>query len=113
MIFYFVTGSVSFSPNTISWALPWHIGPLISSEKFELLEVNLSVDGQRLEASDFAAGKFSLNISDEHIIVEIPVGADGGFFQVGGSKFTEAAFTPGPISYCSDTVGPRSIESID
>ncbi|XP_075869688.1 uncharacterized protein LOC142879981 [Nelusetta ayraudi] len=74
-------GSVSFSPNTILWALPWHIDPLISSEKFELLEVHLSVDGQRLEAPDLAARKFSLNISDAYVIVEIPVGADGGSFQ--------------------------------
>lgn len=85
---YFFTGSVSFTQSTILWALPWHIDPLISSEKFELLEVNLSVGGRRLKAHELATLKYSVNISDAYIIVEIPVGADGGSFQVGSSKFT-------------------------
>lgn len=84
----FVTGSVSFTPRTILWALPWHIDPLISSDKFELLEVNLSVGGRRLGAPELASLKISVNISDAYIIVGIPVGAEGGSFQVGSSKFT-------------------------
>lgn len=91
IFFNFVIGSVFFTPSTILWALPWHIDPLISSEKFELLEFNLSVGGRRLNALELASLKYSVNISDAYIIVEIPVGADGGFFQVGSSKFTPAS----------------------
>lgn len=108
MIFSFIlSGSVSFTPSTILWFLPWHIDPLISSEKFELLEVNLTVGGRRLKAPELAALKYSVNISDAHIIVEIPVGADGGSFQVRSSKFT-----PGSMRHSYETGWGSSAESL-
>uniref|UniRef100_UPI0037E87E56 uncharacterized protein n=1 Tax=Semicossyphus pulcher TaxID=241346 RepID=UPI0037E87E56 len=74
-------GSVSFTPNTISWFLPRHIDPLISSGQFQLLEVHMGVDGQRLDAAEMAARRYSLSVNDIHIIVEIPIGAAGGYFK--------------------------------
>ncbi|XP_070781578.1 uncharacterized protein [Enoplosus armatus] len=74
-------GSVSFTPNTISWFLPRHIDPLISSGQFKLLEVHVGVDGQRLDAAEMAARRYSLSVGDVHVVVEIPVGAVGGYFK--------------------------------
>ncbi|XP_071324078.1 uncharacterized protein [Trachinotus anak] len=74
-------GSASFTPNTITWYLPRHIDPLISSGQFKLLEVHMGVDGHRLDAAEMAARRYSLFINDMHIVIEIPVGAVGGSFK--------------------------------
>ncbi|XP_044025914.1 uncharacterized protein LOC122863455 [Siniperca chuatsi] len=74
-------GSVFFSPNSISWFLPRHIDPLISSGQFQLLEVHMGVDGQRLDAAEMAARQYTLSVGDIHIVIEIPIGAVGGYFK--------------------------------
>uniref|UniRef100_A0A671W4U6 ZP domain-containing protein n=1 Tax=Sparus aurata TaxID=8175 RepID=A0A671W4U6_SPAAU len=75
------TGSVSFTPNTISWFLPRHIDPLVSSGHFRLLEVHMGVDGQRLDPAEMAARGYTLSVNDVYIVVEIPIGAVGGYFK--------------------------------
>ncbi|KAG8011372.1 Zona pellucida sperm-binding protein 2 [Nibea albiflora] len=74
-------GSVSFTLNTITWFLPRHIDPLIHSGQFKLLEVHMGIDGQRLEPAEIAARRYSLTVNDVYIIVEIPIGAVGGYFK--------------------------------
>ena len=80
------TGSVSFTPNMITWFLPRHIDPLISSGQSKLLEVHMGIDGQRLDAAEMAARQYSLSINDLHIVIGIPVGAVGGYFKVSGTE---------------------------
>uniref|UniRef100_A0A8D3B8A3 ZP domain-containing protein n=1 Tax=Scophthalmus maximus TaxID=52904 RepID=A0A8D3B8A3_SCOMX len=70
-------GSVSFTPNHITWYLPRHIDPLISSGQFKLLEVHMGIDGQRLDAGEMAARRYSLSATDMYVVVEIPIGAAG------------------------------------
>uniref|UniRef100_A0A7N8YKA6 Uncharacterized LOC113137211 n=1 Tax=Mastacembelus armatus TaxID=205130 RepID=A0A7N8YKA6_9TELE len=65
----------------VTWYLPWHIDPLISSDQFKLLEVYMGIDGQRLNATEMAARQYSMSANDMYIIVEIPVGAVGGYFK--------------------------------
>ncbi|KAM3603292.1 uncharacterized protein V6R79_020033 [Siganus canaliculatus] len=73
--------SVFFTANTISWFLPRHIDPLVSSGQIKLLEVHVGVDGQRLDPAETAARKYSLTVNDLYVILEIPVGAAGGYFK--------------------------------
>lgn len=70
----------------ISWFLPRHIEPLISSSQFKLLEVHVGVDGQRLDPAEMAARRYSLSVTDLHVILQIPVGAVGGYFKVSGTE---------------------------
>lgn len=42
----------------------------------------MGVDSQRLEPAEMAARRYSLTVNDVHIIIEIPVGAVGGYFKV-------------------------------
>uniref|UniRef100_A0A665WCD2 Uncharacterized LOC115038229 n=1 Tax=Echeneis naucrates TaxID=173247 RepID=A0A665WCD2_ECHNA len=74
-------GSVSFTPDTITWYLPCQVDPLISSGQFKLLEVHMGVDGQRLDAAEMAARQYTLFLNDLHVVVQIPVGAAGGHFK--------------------------------
>uniref|UniRef100_I3JFN5 Uncharacterized LOC100695742 n=1 Tax=Oreochromis niloticus TaxID=8128 RepID=I3JFN5_ORENI len=69
---------VSFTPTMITWRLPQHIDPLMSSGRVQLLEVYLGINGQRLDPTEMPA-KLSADVS--YIIVQIPVGADGGYFK--------------------------------
>ncbi|XP_056437863.1 uncharacterized protein LOC130374906 [Gadus chalcogrammus] len=75
------TGGFSVTDNTISWFMPRHIDPLISADRFKLLEVHMGVNGQRLDAEEMAARQYTLVINDVHIITKIPVGAIGGYMK--------------------------------
>lgn len=56
----------------------------------------MGVNGQRLEPTEMAARRYSLTVNDVYIIVEIPVGAVGGYFKVSGSEL----FPYFKISFC-------------
>ncbi|KAJ7988051.1 hypothetical protein DPEC_G00319630 [Dallia pectoralis] len=74
-------GSLAFTPELISWYLPRHIDPLFSSDAFTLLELYMGIDGKRLDRKEMAARKYSVSVTEIHIIVEIPVGAVGGYYK--------------------------------
>ncbi|CAB1445155.1 unnamed protein product [Pleuronectes platessa] len=76
-----VEGSVHFTPNAITWFLPRHIDPLVTAGQFKLVEVHVGVDGERLDATEMAARRYSLSVNNIYVILEIPVGATGGFFK--------------------------------
>uniref|UniRef100_A0A3Q2VSK0 Uncharacterized LOC102292328 n=1 Tax=Haplochromis burtoni TaxID=8153 RepID=A0A3Q2VSK0_HAPBU len=69
---------VSFTPTMITWRLPQRIDPLMSSGRVQLLEVYLGINGQTLDPTQMPA---KLSTDDSYIIVQIPVGADGGYFK--------------------------------
>ncbi|XP_034086545.1 uncharacterized protein LOC117555698 [Gymnodraco acuticeps] len=70
-------GGVFFTKTSIRWFLPRRIDPLIYSKHFRLLEVNMGVDGRKLEATELSARNYSLTLDDLYVIVEIPIGAAG------------------------------------
>nr|ANO39570.1 zona pellucida protein ZPAX2 isoform 1 [Chionodraco hamatus] len=70
-------GGVFFTETSIRWFLPRRIDPMIHSKHFRLLEVNMGVDGRKLEATEMSARNYSLTLDDLYIIVEIPIGAAG------------------------------------
>ncbi|XP_061561100.1 uncharacterized protein LOC133417379 [Phycodurus eques] len=73
-------GSVYFTANVISWFLPTRIDPLISS-KVRLLEVHVGLDGRRLDPAEMSARRYNLTVDNKYILVQIPIGAPGGFFM--------------------------------
>ncbi|KAJ4920216.1 hypothetical protein JOQ06_027604 [Pogonophryne albipinna] len=70
-------GGVFITETSIRWFLPRRIDPLIYSKHFRLLEVNMGVDGRKLEATELSARNYSLTLDDLYVIVEIPIGAAG------------------------------------
>ncbi|KAK5903404.1 hypothetical protein CgunFtcFv8_007187 [Champsocephalus gunnari] len=70
-------GGVFFTETSIRWFLPRRIAPLICPKHFRLLEVNMGVNGRKLEASEISARNYSLTLDDLYVIVEIPIGAAG------------------------------------
>lgn len=76
-----LAGSVSFSDASIRWFLPKRITPLLSSGQLTLLDVGLGVDGRRLEAAELKARRYSLMEDETYIVVDIPIGAKGGYYK--------------------------------
>uniref|UniRef100_A0A3P8YDQ7 ZP domain-containing protein n=1 Tax=Esox lucius TaxID=8010 RepID=A0A3P8YDQ7_ESOLU len=74
-------GSVTFTPELITWYLPRHIDPLFSSDAFTMLELYMGIDGKRLDKQEMAARKYSVSLMEVHVIVKIPVGAVGGYYK--------------------------------
>uniref|UniRef100_A0A8C7HXS8 ZP domain-containing protein n=1 Tax=Oncorhynchus kisutch TaxID=8019 RepID=A0A8C7HXS8_ONCKI len=72
---------VAFTPEVITWYMPKHIDPLFSSDAFTMLEVYMGIDAKRLDTEEMAARNYSVLVTEAHIIVEIPVGAVGGYFK--------------------------------
>uniref|UniRef100_A0A8C7R994 ZP domain-containing protein n=1 Tax=Oncorhynchus mykiss TaxID=8022 RepID=A0A8C7R994_ONCMY len=69
------------TPEVITWYMPKHIDPLFSSDAFTMLEVYMGIDAKRLDTEEMAARNYSVLVTEAHIIVEIPVGAVGGYFK--------------------------------
>lgn len=46
----------------------------------------MGVDGQRLDPAEMAARGYTLSVNDVYIVVEIPIGAVGGYFKVSGTE---------------------------
>ncbi|XP_054910138.1 uncharacterized protein LOC129375232 [Poeciliopsis prolifica] len=74
-------GSVFFTRSTITWYLPWHIDPMTSSAQFNLLEVHFGINGQRLDAVEMQARKYSVALIDFYIVTELPIGGVGGYYK--------------------------------
>ncbi|XP_056150118.1 uncharacterized protein LOC130124794 [Lampris incognitus] len=90
-------GGVYFTPNMITWYMPTFIDPLISSKKFNLVEVHMGIDGRRLDAAQMASRQYSMSVGDIYITITIPVGAVGGYFKsyvLNGQYFTTYTIEP-------------------
>lgn len=46
----------------------------------------MGINGQRINPAEMAARQYSVSVKDKYIIIEIPVGAVGGYFKVSGTK---------------------------
>ncbi|KAI7800027.1 hypothetical protein IRJ41_022789, partial [Triplophysa rosa] len=64
----------------ISWHVPWHITPLVSSG-VEIFEVHLGVNGRRLSPAEMASRNYTMTFTESHIVVEIPIGAPDGYYK--------------------------------
>lgn len=68
----------------ISWRFPLHLTPLMSSE-VEILEVHMGIDGRRLTSEEMSSRNYGMSFTESHVVVEIPIGAPGGYYKVGFS----------------------------
>uniref|UniRef100_A0A6Q2XVN5 ZP domain-containing protein n=1 Tax=Esox lucius TaxID=8010 RepID=A0A6Q2XVN5_ESOLU len=66
---FFIAGSVTFTPELITWYLPRHIDPLFSSDAFTMLELYMGIDGKRLDKQEMAARKYSVSLMEVHVIL--------------------------------------------
>lgn len=65
----------------ISWHVPRHISPLVSSE-VEILEVHMGVNGRTLTPEEMGSRHYAMTFTESHIVVKIPIGAPDGYYKV-------------------------------
>ncbi|XP_041951703.1 uncharacterized protein LOC121711898 [Alosa sapidissima] len=75
------TGGVSFTEEMITWRLPRHITPLLSSASSETLQAYMGIEGQRLDEASMVAKGYSLYATDSHIVIEMPIGSPDGYYK--------------------------------
>ncbi|XP_062406280.1 uncharacterized protein LOC134097420 [Sardina pilchardus] len=75
------TGGVSFTEEMITWRLPRHITPLLSSGSSETLEAYMGIEGRRLDKASMVAKGYSLYATDSHIVIEMPIGSPDGYYK--------------------------------
>lgn len=76
------TGSVFFTPTTITWYLPRQPDPMIMPDQFNLLAMHFGINGQRLSPAEMQAQQYFLSVDDYFVVTQIPIGAVGGYFKV-------------------------------
>ncbi|XP_051732227.1 zona pellucida protein AX 2 isoform X2 [Ctenopharyngodon idella] len=74
------TNGASVVGQMIYWHFPLHITPLVSSE-VEILEVHMGINGRRLTPEEMSSRNFSMMFTESHVVVEIPIGAPGGYYK--------------------------------
>lgn len=77
-----ITDGAAVVGQLISWRVPLHITPLVSSG-VEIFEVHMGVNGRRLSYEEMASRNYTMTFTDSHIVVEIPIGAPDGNYKVG------------------------------
>lgn len=74
------TNGASVMGQLISWRVPLHITPLVSSD-VEISEVHLGINGRRLTPAEMASHNYTMTFTDSHIVVQIPIGAPDGYYK--------------------------------
>ncbi|XP_061668879.1 zona pellucida protein AX 1 [Syngnathoides biaculeatus] len=72
------TGGVLFTDDMISWHVPRRVTPLLDGS-VKILEMQMGINGQRLDRRQMAARGYTLSATDFHLIIEIPVGSPDGY----------------------------------
>ncbi|XP_027895362.1 zona pellucida protein AX 1 isoform X1 [Xiphophorus couchianus] len=74
------TGGLLFTEDLISWHVPRRVTPLLDGS-IRLVEMNMGINGLRLDKAQMAARGYYLYITDFYIIVEIPIGSPDGYYK--------------------------------
>lgn len=104
VLWRFNKGGVSFTEDLISWRLPRHITPLLSSSSCETLEAYMGIDGQRMDEATMIAQGYYFYVTDTHFVVEMPIGSPYGYYKVGNRRARTHVVTKGKPSVWVITV---------
>lgn len=72
----------SFTEDMITWKVPRVLTPLVSATPIKDLNVQMGIDGQKLNPETVEEREYKLDVGPNLITVQIPVGADGGYYKV-------------------------------
>ncbi|XP_058879716.1 uncharacterized protein LOC117402219 isoform X2 [Acipenser ruthenus] len=71
----------SFTEDMITWKVPRVLTPLVSATPIKDLNVQMGIDGQKLNPETVEEREYKLDVGPNLITVQIPVGADGGYYK--------------------------------
>ncbi|MGH0151573.1 UNVERIFIED_CONTAM: hypothetical protein FKN15_027222 [Acipenser sinensis] len=65
----------------ITWNVPRVLPPLVPTPQITTLDVQMGVDGRKLDPATIHNRDYKLDVGPQLITVKIPVGADGGYYK--------------------------------
>ncbi|MGH0191740.1 UNVERIFIED_CONTAM: hypothetical protein FKN15_072439 [Acipenser sinensis] len=65
----------------ITWNVPRVLPPLVPTPQITTLDVQMGVDGRKLDPAMIHNRDYKLDVGPQLIAVKIPVGADGGYYK--------------------------------
>ncbi|XP_058844877.1 uncharacterized protein LOC117412519 [Acipenser ruthenus] len=75
------TDGTSFTDEMIVWRVPRVIPPLVPTTPLTSLNVQMGIDGRKLDPATVNNRRYVLDVGPELITIKIPVGADGGYYK--------------------------------
>ncbi|MGH0189054.1 UNVERIFIED_CONTAM: hypothetical protein FKN15_033075, partial [Acipenser sinensis] len=75
------TDGTAFTEQMITWNVPRVLPPLVPTPQITTLDVQMGVDGRKLDPATIHNRDYKLDVGPQLITVKIPVGADGGYYK--------------------------------
>ncbi|MGH0120456.1 UNVERIFIED_CONTAM: hypothetical protein FKN15_066343 [Acipenser sinensis] len=75
------TDGTAFTEQMITWNVPRVLPPLVPTPQITTLDVQMGVDGRKLDPARIHNRDYKLDVGPQLITVKIPVGADGGYYK--------------------------------
>ncbi|MGH0178871.1 UNVERIFIED_CONTAM: hypothetical protein FKN15_000282 [Acipenser sinensis] len=75
------TDGTAFTEQMITWNVPRVLPPLVPTPQITTLDVQMGVDGRKLDPAMIHNRDYKLDVGPQLITVKIPVGADGGYYK--------------------------------
>ncbi|XP_058863414.1 uncharacterized protein LOC117962877 isoform X2 [Acipenser ruthenus] len=75
------TDGTAFTEQMITWSVPRVLPPLVPTPQITTLDVQMGVDGRKLDPATIHNRDYKLDVGPQLITVKIPVGADGGYYK--------------------------------
>ncbi|MGH0181283.1 UNVERIFIED_CONTAM: hypothetical protein FKN15_006107 [Acipenser sinensis] len=76
------TDGTAFTEQMITWNVPRVLPPLVPTPQITTLDVQMGVDGRKLDPATIHNRDYKLDVGPQLITVKIPVGADGGYYKI-------------------------------
>ncbi|MGH0182545.1 UNVERIFIED_CONTAM: hypothetical protein FKN15_009857 [Acipenser sinensis] len=76
------TDGTAFTEQMITWNVPRVLPPLVPTPQITTLDVQMGVDGRKLDPATIHNRDYKLDVGPQLITVKIPVGADGGYYKM-------------------------------
>ncbi|MGH0188320.1 UNVERIFIED_CONTAM: hypothetical protein FKN15_028996 [Acipenser sinensis] len=71
----------AFTEQMITWNVPRVLPPLVPTPQITTVDVQMGVDGSKLDPATIHNRDYKLDVGSQLITVKIPVGADGGYYK--------------------------------
>ncbi|MGH0159145.1 UNVERIFIED_CONTAM: hypothetical protein FKN15_049604 [Acipenser sinensis] len=75
------TDGTAFTEQMITWNVPRVLPPLVPTPQITTLDVQMGVDGRKLDPATIHNRDYKLDVGPQLITVKIHVGADGGYYK--------------------------------
>ncbi|KAK3542320.1 hypothetical protein QTP86_022482 [Hemibagrus guttatus] len=79
------TGGLHFTDKLITWYMPQYISPLMTAPQHQMIEIYMGINGKKLNQTEMSARGYTMMMTENQMIISLPVGGPDGYYKVGQS----------------------------